>query len=213
LTVWRKGSVTFHIDVTGRAAHAGVAPQLGRNAAVELIHQIQASHWPTSGPGLTSNLTIVNGGSRNNIIPEHASAQFNVRYRDKADMARVEEDFRKNATTTLIPDTKVAISSDPAFPHMRSALSARAFTALALSPPITCSSRSIDSGSTWSGMRARSAARVPWSARCESGQMVRERGNDCIRHRSPPPDHDGPEPGDKPMPGQQMRHPSDDRPN
>jgi glutamate carboxypeptidase len=118
LTVWRKGSVTFHIDVTGRAAHAGVAPQLGRNAAVELIHQIQASHWPTSGPGLTSNLTIVNGGSRNNIIPEHASAQFNVRYRDKADMARVEEDFRKNATTTLIPDTKVAISSDPAFPPL-----------------------------------------------------------------------------------------------
>ena len=118
LTVWRKGSVTFHIDVTGRAAHAGVAPQLGRNAAVELIHQIQASHWPTSGPGLTSNLTIVNAGSRNNIIPEHASAQFNVRYRDKADMARVEEDFRKNATTTLIPDTKVAISSDPAFPPL-----------------------------------------------------------------------------------------------
>jgi glutamate carboxypeptidase len=118
LTVWRKGSVTFHVDVTGRAAHAGVAPQLGRNAALELIHQIEASHWPTSGPGLTSNLTIVNAGSRNNIIPEHASAQFNVRYRDKADMARVEEDFRKNATTTLIPDTKVAISSDPAFPPL-----------------------------------------------------------------------------------------------
>ncbi|MEA3001224.1 MAG: glutamate carboxypeptidase, partial [Sphingomonadales bacterium] len=33
LTVWRKGSATFHIDVKGRAAHAGVAPQDGRNAA------------------------------------------------------------------------------------------------------------------------------------------------------------------------------------
>ena len=118
LTVWRKGSVTFHIDVTGRAAHAGVAPQLGRNAALELIHQIEASHWPTSGPGLTSNLTIMSAGSRNNIIPEHASAQFNVRYRDKADMARVEEDFRKNAATTVIPDTKVAVSSDPSFPPL-----------------------------------------------------------------------------------------------
>lgn len=118
LTVWRKGSVTFHIDVTGRAAHAGVAPQLGRNAALELIHQIEGSHWPTSGTGLTSNLTIINAGSRNNIIPEHASAQFNVRYRDKADVARVEEDFRKNALTTVIPDTKVAISADPAFPPL-----------------------------------------------------------------------------------------------
>ena len=118
LTVWRKGSTTFHIDVTGRAAHAGVAPQLGRNAALELIHQVEASHWPTSGSGLTSNLTIMSAGSRNNIIPEHASAQFNVRYRDKADLARVEANFRKNALTTTIPDTKVAISSDPAFPPL-----------------------------------------------------------------------------------------------
>lgn len=118
LTVWRKGSTTFHIDVTGRAAHAGVAPQLGRNAALELIHQIQSSHWPTSGSGLTSNVTVMSAGTRNNIIPEHASAQFNVRYRDKADLAKVEEDFRKNALTTVIPDTKVAISSDPAFPPL-----------------------------------------------------------------------------------------------
>jgi glutamate carboxypeptidase len=118
LTVWRKGSVTFHIDVTGRAAHAGVAPQLGRNAALELIHQIESSHWPTSGSGLTSNLTIMSAGSRNNIIPEHASGQFNVRYRDKADLERVEEDFRKNAATTVIPDTKVSISADPAFPPL-----------------------------------------------------------------------------------------------
>lgn len=118
LTVWRKGSTTFHIDVTGRAAHAGVAPQLGRNAALELIHQIEASHWPTSGTGLTSNLTVMSAGTRNNIIPEHASAQFNVRYRDKADLARVEADFRKNAAAPAVPDTKVAISSDPAFPPL-----------------------------------------------------------------------------------------------
>src|SRR5579862_4469329 len=31
LTVWRKGSTTFHIQVKGRAAHAGIAPQEGRN--------------------------------------------------------------------------------------------------------------------------------------------------------------------------------------
>jgi glutamate carboxypeptidase len=118
ITVWRKGSTTFHIDVTGRAAHAGVAPQLGRNAALELIHQIEASHWPTTGPGLTSNLTVMSAGTRNNIIPDHASGQFNVRYRDKADLARVEADFRKNAQTRVIPDTQVAISSDPAFPPL-----------------------------------------------------------------------------------------------
>ena len=42
LTVWRKGSAGIVIHVAGRAAHSGVAPQDGRNAAAELIHQIDA---------------------------------------------------------------------------------------------------------------------------------------------------------------------------
>ncbi len=37
LTVWRKGSNSFYVDVKGRPAHAGIAPQDGRNAAWELI--------------------------------------------------------------------------------------------------------------------------------------------------------------------------------
>ena len=42
LTVWRKGSAGIRIQVKGRAAHAGMAPQDGRNAAVELMHQLGA---------------------------------------------------------------------------------------------------------------------------------------------------------------------------
>ena len=46
LTVWRKGSQVIHIKVKGRAAHAGVAPQDGRNAATELIHQLDSIKAP-----------------------------------------------------------------------------------------------------------------------------------------------------------------------
>lgn len=119
ITVWRKGSATFHIDVKGRAAHAGVAPQDGRNAALELIHQIQgAASLPTSGDGLTANLTMMSAGVRNNIIPENASAQINVRVRDKADLEQVDALLKKNAQTTIIPDTRVAISRESAFPPL-----------------------------------------------------------------------------------------------
>ena len=41
VTVWRKSSTVVTIDVTGKAAHAGVAPQDGHNAAVELLHQLE----------------------------------------------------------------------------------------------------------------------------------------------------------------------------
>ena len=132
LTVWRKGSTTFHIEVKGRAAHAGVAPQDGRNAAVELIHQVQADDvFPKTGDGITANLTLMNAGSRENIIPENASGAINVRVRDKADFDRVEQTFRANAARTQVPDTSVTVSRTPAFPPLPSnpgtdALAARA---------------------------------------------------------------------------------------
>lgn len=119
ITVWRKGSATYNIAVKGRAAHAGVAPQDGRNAASELIHQIQgADGLPKSGEGLTANLTLLSAGARNNIIPEDAAASINVRVRDKADFAKVEAMLRKNAETTVIPDTKVSITIDAAYPPL-----------------------------------------------------------------------------------------------
>ena len=119
LTVWRKGSETFRIDVKGRAAHAGVAPQDGRNAALELIHQISGLEvFPKSGDGLTANLTVMQAGTRANIIPEDASAQVNVRVRDKADFARVEAILRRNAESTVIPDTKVTVSGGEGFPPL-----------------------------------------------------------------------------------------------
>ena len=42
LTVWRKGAGDILIQVSGRAAHAGMVPENGRNAAVELVHQLAA---------------------------------------------------------------------------------------------------------------------------------------------------------------------------
>ena len=119
LTVWRKGAATFHIEVHGRAAHAGIAPQDGRNAALELIHQLQGlSAFPTSGSGLTANLTLMQAGTRNNIIPEAASAAVNVRVREAGDLDKVERALRNNAATTAIPDTTVTVTREGAYPPL-----------------------------------------------------------------------------------------------
>jgi glutamate carboxypeptidase len=119
LTVWRKGSATYRIDVKGRAAHAGVAPQDGRNAAAELINQLHLDNvFPNAGDGLTVNLTLMSAGSRSNIIPEDASATLNVRSRDLSDLAKVGSTLEKNAQITAIPDTKVTITRDTAFPPL-----------------------------------------------------------------------------------------------
>jgi glutamate carboxypeptidase len=120
ITVWRKGSSSIHIVVKGRAAHAGMAPQDGRNAAMELIHQIGLLEgaFPHFGDGTTVNLTLMKAGDRNNIIPKDADATLNVRYRTEADFDTVLKRVEADAKTTAIPDTTVTILHDPAFPPL-----------------------------------------------------------------------------------------------
>jgi len=134
ITVWRKGSATFHIDVKGKAAHAGVNPQDGRNAAVELVHQLlKLEGLPHFGPGVTVNATVIRAGERANIIPDAASAQVNVRVRKPADFDRIQRVLERNATQITVPGTSVSVSREPAFPPLPDnpgtmALAARAKT-------------------------------------------------------------------------------------
>ena len=120
LTVWRKGSANIRVRVHGRAAHAGMAPQEGRNAAAELVHQLTAleESFPHSGAGTTVNLTLLAGGERSNIIPADAEATLNVRFRRAADFDEVLTKIKDAATRTTVPGTTVSIDYDPAYPPL-----------------------------------------------------------------------------------------------
>jgi glutamate carboxypeptidase len=120
LTVWRKGSASIRIQVKGRAAHAGMAPQDGRNAAVELMHQLSALQgvFPTTGSGITVNLTVLRAGERANIIPDQAEATLNVRYRKPQEFDAVLAKVEAGTHSTQVPDTTVTLAHDPAFPPL-----------------------------------------------------------------------------------------------
>jgi glutamate carboxypeptidase len=112
LTVWRKGSGDIVVRVEGRAAHAGMVPENGRNAAAELVHQLSALQglFPQSGPGTTVNLTVINAGNRTNIIPDVAEATFDVRFRKQGDFDQVLQRLQSAVAPRIVPDTKVAIA-------------------------------------------------------------------------------------------------------
>ena len=118
LTVWRKGSNVIHIHVKGRAAHAGMAPQDGRNAAIGLVHQIDriSGIVPISGDGPTLNLTVLKSGERSNIIPDDAEAQFSLRVRQPEQ--RDEILAKLNAAMEPTPDTQVSVTADPGYPPL-----------------------------------------------------------------------------------------------
>ncbi|MGH8394185.1 MAG: glutamate carboxypeptidase, partial [Pseudomonas sp.] len=108
LVVWRKGSATAVVEVKGKAAHAGVAPELGRNAAMEAAHQIlQLGKLGDAEKKTTINFTVINSGDRVNVIPDQATAKADVRAALPEEFDRIEKDLARVSANKLIPETEV----------------------------------------------------------------------------------------------------------
>jgi glutamate carboxypeptidase len=119
LVIWRKGSADVEVDVKGRAAHAGVAPDSGRNAAMEVAHQIlQLGTLGDKQKQTTVNFTVLKAGERSNVIPDHAIAQGDVRAATSEEFDRVEKDLARLSQNKLIPDTEVKVTLKRSFPPM-----------------------------------------------------------------------------------------------
>lgn len=109
LVIWRKGTADLQIDVKGKSAHAGVAPQAGRNAALEAAHQmLEMSKLGDSAKQTTVNFTVFKSGDRTNVIPDTATVRGDMRATDAAEFARVEQDMACLAATPSIAGTKVS---------------------------------------------------------------------------------------------------------
>jgi glutamate carboxypeptidase len=92
LKTWRKGVGDYEIRVQGRAAHAGVDPQNGRSAILELAHQVIAIHQLADlEKGTTVNVGLIRGGTAGNVTPASAWAQIDVRVMDAGEAARFEQ--------------------------------------------------------------------------------------------------------------------------
>lgn len=74
----RGGSGNFSIIISGKSAHAGRNPEDGRNAllaAADLALRLKA----LTRPGLNVNPARIEGGSPNNVVPDHAILRVNFR--------------------------------------------------------------------------------------------------------------------------------------
>lgn len=91
----RKGVGDLELHVTGRASHAGINPQDGVNAIHELALQIaRVMKFNAPQRGTTVNVDIVEGGTRTNVIAEHAKAVVDVRTATSREARALEKKFR-----------------------------------------------------------------------------------------------------------------------
>ncbi|MGH9783644.1 MAG: M20 family metallopeptidase, partial [Terriglobia bacterium] len=91
----RKGTGEFEVRVRGRSAHAGLEPEKGVHAILELSRQLLTiEKFANNMRGITFNPGIVRGGTRGNVIPDEASATVDVRILRAHDQAWVERKLR-----------------------------------------------------------------------------------------------------------------------
>jgi glutamate carboxypeptidase len=122
----RKGISLYRLDVTGRAAHAGLDPEKGANAAVEAAHQVLAISIlgrPEAGTSVTP--TLVEAGTAVNTVPGSASVHVDVRARTSAEAERVAAGI--SALTPATPGTELRIERTVGVPPLEHGASAALF--------------------------------------------------------------------------------------
>ena len=87
----RKGTGMFTMTIEGRAAHAGLEPEKGASAIVELARQVERLHALNDlGGGITVNVGVIHGGTRSNVVAAEAQAEIDVRFSSREELREIE---------------------------------------------------------------------------------------------------------------------------
>jgi len=110
----RKGHTWYMLTAHGRSAHAGVEPEKGRNAVVEIAHQVlQFQDLNGWCEGITINPGVFSGGTLPNVVPDLAQAQFDLRFLHDDDRIATEKRFHELIMQKRIPDVELTLERAP----------------------------------------------------------------------------------------------------
>ena len=91
----RKGTGWYELKAQGIPAHAGLEPEKGASAILEISKQIQQIHTLNAlEKGTTVNVCMINGGTASNVIPENASAEIDVRFTSMTEAERIKNEIK-----------------------------------------------------------------------------------------------------------------------
>ena len=153
----RKGVSDARIDITGRAAHAGVEPEKGRSAVMEAVHKARAldalnGRWPD----VTVNVGVIEGGTRPNVVADRCRLEVDVRAATPEALAEAEAAVQEIARTHVVPDVTVDLVSRSWHMPMQPSPGSRRLAGLArdlaghlgIPPPADVSSGGASDGNT-----------------------------------------------------------------
>ena len=110
----RKGGSWYTLKAHGHSAHAGVEPEKGRNAILELSHQIlQFQSLNGWRHGLSINPGAISGGTAVNVVPDYAEVSFDMRFLNAVDKLETEKLWRQMMQVKRIADVQLELEIQP----------------------------------------------------------------------------------------------------
>ncbi len=107
----RRGCGQYRVEVHGLSAHAGVEPQRGRNAILELSYQVQKMQALNGTvAGTTLSVGIISGGERTNVVPDYAYFDMDVRASDQRAARALEAAMQQVTTQNKLQGTTITLS-------------------------------------------------------------------------------------------------------
>ena len=107
----RKGCGQYRVEVHGISAHAGVEPDRGRNAILELSYQVQMMQALNGTiPGATLSVGIIRGGDRTNVVPDYAYFDMDVRATNQSSADALEAAMLNVTHQNRLSDTRITLS-------------------------------------------------------------------------------------------------------
>lgn len=126
LKIARKGTGTFNVTITGRASHAGLEPEKGINALVELAAQVPrivAIARPDVGTTVTP--TVAKAGTADNVVPASATIAVDVRCVIPEEKGRLEAEMSR--LTATLAGARVEVSGGMNRPPMHESMTKELF--------------------------------------------------------------------------------------
>ena len=126
LKIARKGTGTFDVRITGRASHAGLEPEKGINALLELAHQVQRiSTFGNAELGTTVTPTVASAGTTDNTVPAQAHVLVDARVVVPEEKIRVEK--LMSSLVPVVPGASISVTGSLHRPPMHSSMSEELF--------------------------------------------------------------------------------------
>jgi glutamate carboxypeptidase len=117
VVVARKGASALTMEFKGRAAHSGLEPEKGRNAALEAARvALLLGSLADAAKQTTVVVDQIHGGDKTNVVPEQATVKADVRALSAAEFERVEHEAAAIAARPGIEGVTITSLLEREFP-------------------------------------------------------------------------------------------------